>query len=47
MNSGVVLLDLQKIRENPILQDLMSANKMKNSMLKYNIPSWGDQVNNK
>ncbi len=45
LNSGVVLQDLEKIRENKNLQELFSPIFMNKIVQYLNIPTWGDQVN--
>ena len=43
LNSGVVLMDLEKIRN--MNRDLFSPEKIRLYKNEYNLPTWGDQVN--
>lgn len=45
MNSGVVLLDLEKIRnKNNSNLSLFNSEKIRNYIKEFNIPTWGDQI---
>ena len=46
MNSGVVLLDLEKIRKmnSSSQSSFFNVEKIRSYIKEFNIPTWGDQV---
>ena len=46
MNSGVVLLDLEKIRkmDRSSQSSFFNVEKIRSYIKEFNIPTWGDQV---